>query len=174
MNRRTAVRNIVILSAGASLLPGCTSSDEGSIPLRHIPLSASQEKLMAELTSTIIPKTNDFIGATDLHSDRFVLLMIDDCASPDDQKSFTASMKDFDNSCRKKFSTGFVKCSPHQRVEFLKELEASKDEKDAAVKFYKSVKRYTIQSFTTSKEYLLDLMKWKIVPGSNFKGCIPV
>jgi len=175
MNRRTAVRNIIIISAGAPLLPSCSSSPvESSLRFKHIPLTSSQEKMLVELTATIIPTTSNFVGAKDLQSHRFTLLMVDDCASPEDQGTFTDSMKAFEEFCKKKFDTTFVKCTPQQRNELLQELEASKDEKDGAAKFYKAVKRYTIQDFMSSKEYLSDVVKWKITPGSNFKGCVPI
>jgi hypothetical protein len=104
--------------------------------------------------------------------------MVDDCASPEDQKTFIENMKAFEDGCKKKFNTPFVKCTGQQRNELLKELEAVKDENDPAngraSKFYKTVKRYTIQSFTSGKDYLTEVVKWKITPGSNFKGCVPV
>ena len=53
MNRRAAVRNIVIISAGASIIPSCTSStNESSLHLKHVPVTASQENMLAELTET--------------------------------------------------------------------------------------------------------------------------
>lgn len=175
MNRRTAVRNIIIISAGASLLPACNSStEESSVHLKHLPLTRSQENMLAELAESILPKTNNFIGSKDLKSEKFILVMVDDCASPEDQKTFTTCMNAFEDACKQKFNTTFAKATPQQRNELLKEMEAGNEEKDNAVKFYKAIKRYTIQNFTTSKEYLTDVVKWKMVPGSNFKGCVPV
>jgi Gluconate 2-dehydrogenase subunit 3 len=176
MNRRTAIRNVVIISAGATLLPACTNTtaDESSLQLKNIPLTGSQENMLAELAETIIPTTSNFIGAKDLKSHVFLLTMMDDCASPDDQKFFTEGMKAFEDGYKKKFNTTFVKSTPQQRSEWLKEMEAVKDDKNAAAKFYKTTKRYTVQSFTSSKEFLLDVKKWKMVPGTDFKGCVPV
>ena len=117
MKRRIAVRNMIIISAGASLLPSCTSpSEESALRLKHIPLTGSQEKMLAELTETIVPKTSNFIGAKDLKSHEFILLMADDCASPEDQKTFIGGMKAFENVCKKKFDTTFVKCTPQQKL----------------------------------------------------------
>ena len=175
MNRRTAVRNIIIISAGASLLPACNSSnEETAIHLKHLPLTRSQENMLAELSETIIPKTNNFVGAEDLNSDKFILVMVDDCASPEDQQMFTTCMKAFEDRCKQKFNTTFVKAAPQQRSELLKELEGGDEERDNAVKFYKAIKRFTIQNFTSSKDYLTEIVKWKMIPGSNFKGCVPI
>ena len=155
-------------------MPGCKHQDKTSIPLKNISLSGSQEEMLAELCESIIPKTNNFIGAKDLRAHEFVLTMVDDCTSPENRKQFTDGMKVFENACKKKFNSPFVKCSSRQRNDLLKEMEANKNEKDNAAKFYKTVKRYTVQSFTSSKQYLVDVRKYQLVPGSNFKGCVPV
>src|SRR5262245_2688694 len=149
MNRRSAVRNIVIISAGASLLPACTSStDETSLHLKNIPITGAQENMLADLTEAIIPKTNTFIGAKDLRNHEIVLIMMDDFASTEDEKALMNGMKSFEDTVRKKFNSSFTKSTSQEKNEILKQMEASKGENDEAAKFYKTVKRYTIQSFT--------------------------
>ena len=95
MKRRTAIRNVVIISAGAGLLPSCMQESRSSLPLKNISITASEEKMLAELTEMIIPKTNNFIGAKDLKAHEFMLTMIDDCARPEEQKKFTDGLKAF-------------------------------------------------------------------------------
>ena len=51
MKRRTAIRNVVIISAGASLLPSCMQESSSSIPLKHISITGSQEQMLAQLTA---------------------------------------------------------------------------------------------------------------------------
>ena len=172
MNRRTAIRNVVIISAGAGLLPSCVQEDKSTLPLKNISLTGSQEQMLAELTETIIPKTKNFIGAKDLKAHEFVLTMVDDCTSPEDQQKFTEGMKLFEESCKKKWNSSFVKCSAQQRNELLQSMEKKQDIPEDALKFYGTVKRYTVQSFTSSKDYMTDIRKYKMVPGPNFKGCV--
>jgi hypothetical protein len=174
MNRRTAIRNVVIISAGAVFLPSCMPDEKGSIALKNISLTGQQEKMLAELSETILPKTKNFIGAKDLKAHEFVLTMVDDCASPDDQKVFTEGMKSFEDACKKKWNNQFIKCSPQQQHEWLRLMEKKEGVPQNTLKFYETVKRYTIQSFTSSKEYMLNIRKYKMVPGPDFKGCIPV
>jgi hypothetical protein len=173
MNRRNAIRTVVIISAGAALLPSCRDANTTYIQLKNISFTGKQQEMLADLSETIIPKTKAFAGAKDLKAPEFVLLMLDDCTSPDDQQAFTKSMSAFEDACRKKWDNSFNKCSSQQKIEFLKELE-SKTEEDDAKKFYKTVKRLTVQAFTSSKEYLEGVRKYKIIPGSAFKGCVPV
>jgi len=174
MNRRTAIRNVVIISAGAGLLPSCMNNDTTVIPLKNIPVTGSQVKMLAELTEAIIPKTPAFIGAKDLKAHEFILTMVDDCSSPEDQKQFTAGLKAFDKLSHDKFGQLFTGYTAEQKRELLSDIEKGKAVDEEVVKFYKTVKRYTIQSFTSSKEYMTDIRKYNMVPGPVFKGCVPV
>lgn len=173
MNRRTALRNVIIISAGAGLLPACVGDDKSVIPLRNISITGSQEKMLAALTEAILPKTKNFIGANDLKAHEFILTMIDDCASPEDQKKFMEGLQAFDKLSHDKFGQLFTSYTAKQKKELLTDIESKKDIPEEALKFYGAVKKYTIQSFTSSKEYLTDIRKYKIVPGSDFKGCVP-
>ncbi|MEP7373590.1 MAG: gluconate 2-dehydrogenase subunit 3 family protein [Chitinophagaceae bacterium] len=174
MNRRAAIRNVIIISAGAALLPSCMNEDKSAIPLKNISLTGSQEKMLAELTETIIPETKDFIGANDLKAHEFVLTMVDDCTSPEDQKQFTEGLKAFDKLSHDKFGQLFTGYTAEQKKSLLSAIESKKDIPEEVVKFYGTVKRYTVQSFTSSKEYMTGIRKYNMVPGSNFKGCVPV
>lgn len=172
MNRRNAIRNVVIITAGTGLLPSCLHEDKSSFTLKNISLTGSQEQMLAELTETIIPGTKNFIGAKDLNTHEFILTMVDDCKSPEDQQKFAEGMKLFDEACKKKWDRSFVKCSPQQRIELLQSMEKKKGIPEDVLKFYGTVKSYTMQSFTSSKDYMTGIRKYKMVPGPNFKGCV--
>jgi hypothetical protein len=174
MNRRTAIRNVVLISAGAALLPSCLQQDSPSVPLKNLPLSGAQEKMLAELAETIIPKTNNFIGAKDLQAHEFVLTMVDDCMAPEDRQKFIMGMKQFEEGCEKKWNRSFVKCNPQQRKEWLQLMESKQDVPEDAVRFYAITKHYTLQSFTSSKMYMTDIRKYRMVPGNNYRGCVAV
>jgi hypothetical protein len=174
MKRRTAIRNVVLISAGASLLPSCMQESGSSIPLKHISITGSQEQMLAQLTEAIIPKTKNFVGANDLKTHEFILTMIDDCVSPDEQKNFTEGLKDFDKLSHDKFGQLFTGFTQEQKRSLIADIEGKKDVPENVQKFYGTVKRYTIQSFTSSEKYLLDIRKYKQTPGGDFKGCVPV
>ena len=174
MNRRTAIRNVVIISAGTALLPSCTQEDKSSIALKNISLTRQQEKILAALAETIIPQTENFIGAKDLKSHEFILTMMDDCASPEDQTKFMIGLKAFDKLSHDKFGQLFTGYTQEQKKSLLSDIEKKKNVPDDALKFYATVKRYTLQSFTSSKQYMIDIRKYKMAPGPNFKGCVPV
>ena len=174
MNRRSAIRNVAIISAGAAFLPSCYNSDKSSLPLKNLSLTGSQEKMLAALSETIIPTYNSFIGAKGLKSHEFVLTMVDDCSSPEEQKKFTNGMIAFEELCKTKLDRAFENCTPQQRNELVTDIEQKKNVAGPVNDFYSTVKRYTLQSFTSSKEFMTDIRKYKLVPGPNYKGCVPV
>ena len=174
MNRRTAIRNVALFSAGVALLPSCFQNNKPLFPLKNISLTAAEQDLLAGLAEAIIPTTKTFIGAKELKAHEFVMTMMDDCAKPEDQQKFTAGIKQFEELCKKKWDTGFVKCTAQQKNELLQQFEKKKDVPEDAMAFYGMAKNYTVQCFTSSKQYLLDVRKYKMVPGSQFKGCVPV
>ena len=174
MNRRSAIRNVMIVSAGAALLPSCLSSGKNALPYKNISVSGSEVKMLEMLTESIIPKTKNFIGANDLKAHEFLLTMVDDCMNPEDQQTFTAGLKAFDKLSHQKSGQLFTGYTAEQKKSLLTDLENKKDVPEDALKFYKTVKRYTLQSFTSSKEYMTDIRKYKMVPGPIFKGCVPV
>lgn len=174
MKRRIAIRNLVLLSAGAALLPACSNTNNAGMVLKNIKVTGSEQDMLAQLTEAILPKTKNFIGSSDLKSHEFVLTMIDDCTSPEDQKKFTDGLKALDKLCHDKFGQLFTGYTPAQKKSLLSDIEKKKDVTEDAANFYKTVKRYTLQSFTSSKQYMVDVRKYNMVPGGNFKGCVKI
>ena len=173
MNRRSAIKTCLIFTAGAALVPSCLQErSKSSLLLKNIDISSEQEKLMAELSETIIPKTNT-PGAKDVSAHLFALMMVDDCYKPEEQKKFVSGLKDFDEITRKKFGKSFVECSPGQRHALVAEMEVNKDGTGNISAFYKITKSLTIHSFTSSQYYLTKVRVYEMVPG-RFHGCVPV
>jgi hypothetical protein len=173
MDRRIAIRNVIIISAGSALLPSCLQQDKVTFPLKNISLTGSQEKLVTALSNTIIPKSN-FIGADDVRAHEFTLMMVDDCYAPDEQKMFINGLNQFDKLAKDKMDKSFTGFTGEEKKDFLTAIEKKESIPENALKFYQTVKRHTVQAFTTSKKYMTEVRHYKIVPGSNFKGCVPL
>ena len=173
MNRRDAIFNFVVISAGVVLLPSCGQNEAATIPLKNISLTAGEEKLVRKLTSLIIPK-KDFIGAEDVNATEFTLMMVDDCHPPEKQAAFKEALQHFDKLATARYGKSFTNCTATQQNEFLTAMESKKDIPDNVLQFYRTTKGYTVQAFTSSKEFLTGVAKYKMVPGSNFKGCVAV
>ena len=157
------------------MIPACMQEkSKPLVALNHIDLDGNQQKLVTELTETIIPRT-DTPGAKDTYTHLFVLKMIDDCSTKEQQEQFVKGMKAFDNLSKKQFDNSFVDCTPQQRADLLKSIldDKGKEEPGDASDFYKTMKKLTLQGYMTSKYFLTNVRVYKLVPG-KFSGCIPV
>ena len=172
MQRRTALKQLLIIAGGVMVLPACRNDrQEASIPLKHLKVDGEGERLLAEISETIIPKTA-IPGAKDTHAHLFALRMIDDCYEPAQQQQFEKGLKEIDGLAQKRFGTSFIKSSPAQREALLQELEGRK-KGEPLTDFYHMVKGLTIQGYMESKYVMTDITKYELVPG-RYNGFAPV
>lgn len=147
MDRRTAVRNILIAAGGLWLMPSCMRhKGEASIELNDIRISASQEDLLADLVEALIPAT-DSPGAKELNLHLFVMKMVDDCHSPEEQELFMDGLEKYQKGDKnaKDFWEGEV------------DSERSK--------FGEILKKRTIQGYLNSEYVMKNKLKYELVPG---------
>jgi hypothetical protein len=173
MNRRTAFKQLLFVSAGAALIPACMQDkSKASMLLKNFSITADQEQLLAELAETIIPKT-DTPGAKDISAHLFALKMIDDCSSKEDQDAFLKGIIAFESLSNKQLGKSFAGATAAERSKVLTQLEEQKDKKDDTAQFYGTVKRLTVQAYTSSQFYLTKVQVYELVPG-RYHGCVPV
>ena len=87
MNRRTAIKQLFIVAGGLTILSSCLNDGGASIVLNKLKISAADEQFLGDLADILIPKT-DTPGGKDLNLHLFVMKMVDDCESPENQQKF--------------------------------------------------------------------------------------
>ncbi|MBW8682794.1 gluconate 2-dehydrogenase subunit 3 family protein [Chitinophaga rhizophila] len=173
VNRRTALKQALVVSAGLALLPACLrKTAPASITLKNIAVDSEGESMLALLADTLIPTTST-PGAKDVKAHLFALTMVDDCFKKEDQQQWTAGMKAFSELSEKKTGKSFEKSTPEARAALLGELEKAKAEDGGAAYFYHATKRLIIQGYTTSEYFLTKVQVYELVP-ARFHGSIPV
>jgi hypothetical protein len=173
MERRFAIKQILIMAGGIALLPSCLKeSGKSSIALHNLDVSLDQELLLADIAETIIPAT-DTPGARQLNLHLFVLKMLDDLYEKEDQKLFMKGLSDFSDSAQDKFGKSFQKLSVSQKQELLLAIENDKQAPPAVAKFYEIMKGRTVGGYLNSKYVMTNLIKWELVPG-RYNGYFPV
>jgi hypothetical protein len=173
MNRRSGIKTLLIISAGAAFLPSCLQEKKkSSLFLKNIKIDDKEEELLSELSETIIPKT-DTPGAKDVSAHLFAIMMIDDCFPPDGRDKFKKGLNEFEELSKKKFGNSFTNCTPAQRTELIQSIENKNVIPENAGFFYNTMKRLTIQAFISSEYYLTKVQVYKLVPGKYY-GCVPV
>jgi Gluconate 2-dehydrogenase subunit 3 len=172
-DRRVAIKQLLVIWAGAALLPSCIQNEQKvSIPLKHIHILPEDESMLADLGETIIPKT-DSPGARDLSAHLFTLKMVDDCYTKQNQQKYLEGMKQFETFVKNKSGKSFSGISDVERRSIVADLDKQKPSGDAMLFFYQSTKKLTVQAYTTCEYYMTKIRGYKMIPG-KFQGCIPL
>jgi Gluconate 2-dehydrogenase subunit 3 len=173
INRRTALRQLALLSVGAALLPSCGSDhSKSAFLLKNFKIDNGQELLMEELAATLIPTTAT-PGAREVSAHLFTLKMLDDCYSRQDQEKFLKGMRQFDDAARSSAGKSFVAAAGPQRESLLQGIESGKIPGEELSFFYSTNKRLTILAYSSSAFFLTKVQVYELVPG-RFHGCVPV
>ncbi|MEO8712377.1 MAG: gluconate 2-dehydrogenase subunit 3 family protein [Parafilimonas sp.] len=172
INRRSAIKYFVIVSAGAALLPTCKPADKKTSAFGNIPIDEDQQVLLAEMMETIIPGGTT-PGAKEVSAQIFALQMLNDCYEQNDRDKFIKGMQQFQKNVKDKYHKSFTECTAAERNEIITTINAQKDAKDEATFFYKTLKQLTIRGYSGSRYYLTNVQVYKLVPG-KFKASVPV
>lgn len=172
VSRRSVIKQVILVSAGIALLPSCLRKSPASVVLKNLAVDGDDEKMLAELTSTIIPTTTT-PGAKEVSAHLFTMKMVDDCFNKEGQQKWFDGMKAFEELCEKKHGHAFVKSTPAERTALLQSLEKEDPAKVPAAHFYHVTKYLTVQAYTTSEYYLTKVEEYELVP-ARFHGSVPV
>ncbi|QNF33521.1 gluconate 2-dehydrogenase subunit 3 family protein [Adhaeribacter swui] len=170
MNRREAIRNIIVFTGGVTFLPAYAGSEgRASVALNNINISAQQEKLLAIIAATLIPKT-DTPGADETGAHLFVLKMVDDCYEKADQDKFVGGLDQLEQAAQKRFGKSMLKCSVADRQKLLQEVENKDGFAPEVYAFYQIMKQRTIQGYMTSRYVLDNIKHYTIIPAVKYDG----
>jgi len=172
-NRRVAIQQLLLIWAGAVLLPSCLQNEQKvSIPLKTIHIDGDDENMLADLAETILPKT-DTPGAKELSAHLFTLKMVDDCYTKVNQDKYIKGMKDFESYVTKKTGKPFSENNAADKQAIVAELDQQKATDDGMTFFYQSTKKLTVLAYTTCEYYMTKIRGYNIIPG-KFQGCVPL
>lgn len=160
MNRRTAIKQFFIIAGGLTILSSCLNDGGASIVLNKLKLSAEDEKFLGDLVDILIPKS-DTPGGRELNLHLFVINMVDDCESPENQEKFVSGF----NKLRKQ-----LKLTNGKETEnTLANLEDKTDEKI----FFEIFKSRAIQGYMNSEYVMKNKVIYKLIPGP-YKGAVKI
>jgi Gluconate 2-dehydrogenase subunit 3 len=173
VNRRTAIKQLALLSSGALLLPSCMEDhSKAPVGLHNYQIDRQQEQLLETLTATIIP-SGSTPGASAVSAHLFTLKMLDDCYSKEDRDKYLKGMQQFDAAARAGSGHSFVSSSAAQRESLLASIDGKKGTDKDLNFFYSTTKRMTILAYSSSQYYLTRVQVYELVPG-RWHGCTPV
>lgn len=164
MNRRQAIKRAALLSGGMILLNHSLLGQDSSL---SIPASATfgstEEHLLQMVVDTLIPVT-DTPGAKELKVDQFVLLMVNDCHSEQDQIAFYSGLHNLDAFTEKGFGQSFASCDIDTRIEALNSVNKKSYASPELQAFIQIAKSRTIQGYLESKYVMTEVLPHKMIP----------
>lgn len=146
MDRRKAIINMSLSAAGlgfSSTFISALTSCEAPATLDYHPMvfTADQDQLVQSLVEIIIP-TTETPGAKDAKVNQYIDRVLAMVKDSDEKAIFMEGLKDL--------GKGFVRLSPSEQEQVMKDLEAS-EEKSKKRKFFDLLKSMTIVGYYTSE-----------------------
>ena len=135
-------------------------------------LTAEQNELVTTIAEMIIPET-DTPGATSVHVNEFVDLLLAEWSSDEDRARFLAGLDAIDHETRATYGKRFVELAEPDRVVTLRTLDAMRDARDGAGRTFGELKRLTVYAYFTSETVQKNVLKTVIWPG-RYDGCVSV
>jgi hypothetical protein len=119
--------------------------------------------MLAELVNLIIPET-DTPGGKELRLHHFVMKMIEDCSSEEQQAQFEEDLSKFNVVFKKQNQKAFLEASSEERVSFLNQLNEKNEQLSELHSLFSNVKRLTIRGYTNSKFFMTEIIPYELVP----------
>ena len=135
-------------------------------------LTPEQNELVTMIAEMIIPET-DTPGATSVHVNEFVDLILAEWSRDEDRTRFLAGLDAIDRETRATYGKRFVELAEPDRVVTLRALDAMRDARDGAGRAFGELKRLTVFAYCTSEPVQKNVFKTVIWPG-RYDGCVSV
>ncbi len=192
MERREALKALALITGGAVLVPSCNFLKEDIlIAYKNLQVTPSLQQLLASISDTIIP-AGTIKGAAEINVQDFILVMVNDCMEPEDQKVFMHGLTSFNEYSKKVGGKSFSRLTPEEKANVVgaglaikiesedtisptedDETKMERENQKALLEFLKITKRFTTQGFMMSEYIMTEIKPYKIIPG-DYKGAVLV
>lgn len=176
MDRRELLKMIAVLTGtafigGETFLAGCTSADAGAPDF-----SAANLEFLNEVGEIILPATAT-PGAKAANVSQVMKSVVTDCYDVTMQPVFLGGIKKIDDASKKKFNQSFLKATPAQREELIREIDKeAKDyqkskKKDDPDHYFTMMKQLTLLGYFTSEIGCKQALHYLPIP-QRYDGCV--
>jgi len=135
-------------------------------------LTPEQNELVTQIAEMIIPET-DTPGATSVHVNEFVDLLLAEWSNDEDRTRFLAGLDGIDHETSATYGKRFVELAEPDRVVTLRALVAMRDAQAGAGRAFGELKRLTVYAYFTSETVQKNVLKTVMWPG-RYDGCVSV
>lgn len=181
MDRRTALKQAMLLAGGVALIPSCNFGPEReAVALNNLKIDAEYQDLLAKVVETIIPSAKDNPGAEALNLYRFVLVMVDDCEPKANQETFVSGLQQFESFAKANAGGALEEGEQQKNEEVLKKIMALEGGESEGTEmspqqqvqaFLGMAKSYTVKGYMASEYFMTEKFPYKLVPGP-YQDCV--
>ncbi len=170
MQRRHVIKSIALGFGGLITVPAWANNwSQATLSYKKF-LSGGQEIILAEVMDTIIPETAT-PGAKSLGVDKLIQKIVSDCRGKAAETKLAESLNKIDALAMKNKGNSFVSLTAPERLELLKNIQASDDADMKAV--VDNLKSMTIDGYMKSEFFMTTYTDYEFAP-ARFYGCVPV
>jgi hypothetical protein len=169
LNRLLQIGGAVVLIPSAGLFTSCSYT-----PKIRTELTTDDIGLLDEIGEIIIPATEGVPGAKAAEIGSYMLLMVQDCYSPEKQQLFLAGLNHLDAICANHFNTAFQELNSSQKFEALELLRTESTEQtsdDHASPYFDIFKQLTISGYFSSEIGMTQARQYLPIP-AKYESCI--
>ncbi len=175
MKRRSAIKSLGGLTAGAIILPQMlTGCDKG--PYKYELFNWGDTEWFDDLAGFILPATADSAGADKAGVGEFIQIMVTDNFKPADQEAFIAGLAEFRTKIETAYQRHFIDLNQDEKGKMLEELRSEASAysipEGGSPHFYHMLHPLTLMAYFTSEEGMTKALRYKPIPGEQ-KGVVP-
>jgi len=197
MDRRTAISRVALIMGGAVigaefLLSGCRPNGASNVDDLF---TTENTALLNEIADTILPDTAASPGAKAANIGPFLAVMVRDCYTPADQKTFIEGIGKINDAGKSKYGNNFADLNAQQRTdifialdkeqqEYYKQLykkidadmlkhkdDPAYEEPDQPNHYFRMMKELTMLGYFTSEVGATKALRYIETPG-HYDGCM--
>ena len=172
MDRRSAMKQLAILTGGAVLMPACDFSQESILQAyQNLKITTSQKELLTQIIGTVFPG-KVLKSGPDLRLQDFVLVMCNDCLDTGQQETFVAGLQQWETFSKNQFGKKFSQMTATEAEDCLRAtlaMAGEGNEKKNATAFISTTKRFALQGYLNSEYFMTEIKPYELVP-ARFYG----
>ena len=171
MNRREAIRNILLASAGTVFLTNCSEANVVELLADgRLQLDRRHRQYLATISETILPI--DGISEKIPEPVDFIMTMLNDCYSPEAVQQFAVGFQQY-KELMEESRLNIRSSNPEEVLPAVeKVLETTPPPEELAL-FINTTTRLSIRNLMSSEYYLTEYRDYRLVPG-EWDGCAEV
>jgi hypothetical protein len=168
MKRRESLQRLMTMTGGIAVLPAWANAWESDTLPLHKLFTSEEFSTLSSVTDTLIPVSEDGIGAVSLGVDKYLSGLFAECYETSTQDKIASLLQKLNTASETIHGFAFIEGSQLQRQEILEAFSIS--EEPMVKETFQLVKSETIRGFRTSRVVMTEYYDYIVAPG-KFIGC---